>query len=107
PVDTVLIMRHHLCSAFPYTTLFRSLLCSAIISDTLMFRSPTCTPLDENTARKLAGLAGVEGENLAQEMFNAGSNLKGKSAKEIRSEEHTSELQSSFEIVFRLLLEKK
>lgn len=60
-----------------------ALLCSAIISDTLMFRSPTCTPLDENTARKLAGIAGVEVENLAQEMFNAGSNIKGKSAEEI------------------------
>lgn len=60
-----------------------ALLCSAIISDTLMFRSPTCTPLDENTARKLAGIAGVEVENLAQEMFNAGSNLKGKSGEEI------------------------
>ena len=60
-----------------------ALLCSAIISDTLMFRSPTCTPLDENTARKLAGIAGVEVENLAQEMFNAGSNLKGNSAEEI------------------------
>lgn len=60
-----------------------ALLCSAIISDTLMFRSPTCTPLDENTARKLAEIAEVEVENLAQEMFNAGSNLKGKSAEEI------------------------
>lgn len=60
-----------------------ALLCSAIISDTLMFRSPTCTPLDENTARKLAEIAGVEVESLAQEMFNAGSNLKGKSAEEI------------------------
>lgn len=62
-----------------------ALLCSAIISDTLMFRSPTCTPLDENTARKLAEIAGVEVESLAQEMFNAGSNLKGKSAEEICS----------------------
>ena len=60
-----------------------ALLCSAIISDTLMLRSPTCTPLDEDTARKLAEIAGVEVENLAQEMFNAGSNLKGKSAEEI------------------------
>ena len=60
-----------------------ALLCSAIISDTLMFRSPTCTPLDVDTARKLAEIAGVEVENLAQEMFNAGSNLKGKSAEEI------------------------
>ena len=60
-----------------------ALLCSAIISDTLMFRSPTCTPLDENTARKLAQTAGVEIEILAQEMFRAGSNLKGKSAQDI------------------------
>lgn len=60
-----------------------ALLCAAIISDTLMFRSPTCTKLDENTARKLAGIAGIEVESLAQEMFNAGSNLKGKSAEEI------------------------
>ncbi|WP_407690906.1 putative manganese-dependent inorganic diphosphatase [Ruminococcus turbiniformis] len=60
-----------------------ALLCAAIISDTLMFRSPTCTKMDENTARKLAEIAGIEIEPLAQEMFNAGSNLKGKSAEEI------------------------
>ena len=59
------------------------LLCAAIISDTLMFRSPTCTPLDEVTARKLAEIASINIEELAQEMFNAGSNLKGKSAEEI------------------------
>lgn len=60
-----------------------ALLCSAIISDTLMFRSPTCTPLDETTARSLAKVAGINIETLAQEMFNAGSNLRGKSAEEI------------------------
>ena len=60
-----------------------ALLCAAIISDTLMFRSPTCTKLDENTARKLAEIADVDVEAFAQEMFNAGSNLKGKSAEEI------------------------
>lgn len=60
-----------------------ALLCAAIISDTLMFRSPTCTPLDETTARTLAQIAGVDVEELAREMFNAGSNLKGKSAEEI------------------------
>ena len=59
------------------------LLCSAIISDTLMFRSPTCTPVDEKAAHTLAEIAGIEIESLAQEMFNAGSNLKGKSAEEI------------------------
>lgn len=60
-----------------------ALLCSAIISDTLMFRSPTCTPLDEQSARNLARIAGIEIEELAQEMFHAGSNLKGKTAEEI------------------------
>lgn len=60
-----------------------ALLCSAIISDTLMFRSPTCTPLDEQSARALAKLAQIDIETLAKEMFNAGSNLKGKSAEEI------------------------
>lgn len=60
-----------------------ALLCSAIISDTLMFRSPTCTPLDEASARKLAEIGDINIEELALEMFNAGSNLKGKSAEEI------------------------
>ena len=60
-----------------------ALLCSAIISDTLMFRSPTCTPLDEASARKLAEIADINIEELALEMFNAGSNLKGKSPEEI------------------------
>ncbi|WP_122643107.1 putative manganese-dependent inorganic diphosphatase [Luxibacter massiliensis] len=60
-----------------------SLLCSAIISDTLMFRSPTCTALDEASARKLAQIAGINIEELALEMFHAGSNLKGKSPEEI------------------------
>ena len=59
------------------------LLCSAIISDTLMFRSPTCTPLDESTAKKLAEIAGINIEKIAQAMFKAGSNLKGKTAEEI------------------------
>ena len=59
------------------------LLCSAIISDTLMFRSPTCTSLDESTAKRLAEIAGINIEKLAQAMFKAGSNLKGKTAEEI------------------------
>ena len=59
------------------------LLCSAIISDTLLFRSPTCTAVDEKTAKKLAKIAEVDLEQLASEMFRAGSNLQGKSAEEI------------------------
>ncbi len=60
-----------------------SLLCSAIISDTLLFRSPTCTWIDEQTAKELAEIAGIDMEELAQNMFQAGSNLRGKSAEEI------------------------
>ena len=59
------------------------LLCGAIISDTLLFRSPTCTPSDERTAKKLAKISDIDLEQMAQEMFNAGSNLKGKSAEDI------------------------
>ena len=59
------------------------LLCAAIISDTLLFRSPTCTALDEKVAKKLAGLAEINLEDMAREMFNAGSSMKGKSAEEI------------------------
>ena len=60
-----------------------SLLCSAIISDTLLFRSPTVTWLDRAAAEELAKIAGIDMEELAQHMFQAGSNLKGKSAEEI------------------------
>ena len=47
------------------------LLCSAIISDTLMFRSPTCTQMDEHTCRKLAKIANIDIEAYAIAMFNA------------------------------------
>ena len=60
-----------------------SLLCSAIISDTLLFRSPTATWIDEKAATELAEIAELDMEELAQNMFQAGSNLKGKTAEEI------------------------
>lgn len=59
------------------------LLCSAILSDTLLFRSPTCTAVDEMAARALAAIAGIDVEEHAKQMFQAGSNLKGKTAEEI------------------------
>ncbi len=59
------------------------LLCSAILSDTLMFRSPTCTMLDKAAAEALAVIAEVDIETLAEKMFEAGSDLKEKSAEEI------------------------
>ena len=59
------------------------LMLSAILSDTLMFRSPTCTPADERAARKLAELAGVELEKYADEMFAHGGDVSGKTAAEV------------------------
>lgn len=59
------------------------LLLAAILSDTLVFRSPTCTPLDQRTAYRLAALAGVEVESFAAEMFEAGERLDGKTAEEV------------------------
>lgn len=67
----------------PVNPVIAGLLCSAIISDTLLFRSPTCTLLDEDAAKELAEIAGINMEELAQAMFKAGSNLQGKSAEEI------------------------
>ena len=59
------------------------LLCSAIISDTLMFRSPTCTSIDRAAAETLAEIAEIQIEEYAKEMFAAGSDLGSKTADEI------------------------
>lgn len=59
------------------------LLLSAIISDTLMFRSPTCTPLDKSAAKRLAEIADVDIEDHAKKMFRAGSDFKNKTTEEI------------------------
>lgn len=59
------------------------LLCAAILSDTLMFRSPTCTEIDKDAATRLAQIAEIDIPEFATQMFRAGSNLKSKSAEEI------------------------
>ncbi|WP_411170364.1 putative manganese-dependent inorganic diphosphatase [Clostridium sp. MB05] len=59
------------------------LLCGAIISDTLLFRSPTCTAQDKNICLKLAEIAGINVEEFAKEMFKAGTSLKGKTVEQI------------------------
>jgi manganese-dependent inorganic pyrophosphatase len=59
------------------------LLLAAILSDTLMFRSPTCTQVDRNAGEELSKIAQIDYEEFAKEMFHAGSNLSGKSASEI------------------------
>ena len=59
------------------------LLLAAILSDTLMFRSPTCTPIDVSAANRLAKIAGVDINEFANEMFEAGEKLDGKTAEEV------------------------
>ncbi len=59
------------------------LLLSAILSDTLNFRSPTCTDRDVETGRELASIAGVDTDDYAVKMFEAGEKLDGKTAEDI------------------------
>ena len=59
------------------------LLLAAILSDTLAFRSPTCTPVDEATAKRLAKIAGVDIDEFSTEMFEAGEKLDGKTPEEV------------------------
>ena len=59
------------------------LLMAAIISDTLMFRSPTCTSIDRMAAEKLSEICGVEIEEFAIDMFSAGSDMSSRTPKEI------------------------
>ena len=60
-----------------------SLLCAAIISDTLMYRSPTCTEVDKQAAEALAEIAELDVESFAAEMFKAGSDLAAKTEDDI------------------------
>lgn len=59
-----------------------ALLC-AVLSDTLIFKSPTCTPVDTKMAKHLAGIAGVDLMKLGIDMFKAGTSLKGQSVEQI------------------------
>ena len=59
------------------------ILCAAILSDTLMFRSPTCTPIDVEAANRLATIANIDVETFSKEMFSAASNLTSKKPKTV------------------------
>ncbi|MBU3098644.1 MULTISPECIES: putative manganese-dependent inorganic diphosphatase [Clostridium] len=59
------------------------ILCAAIISDTLLLKSPTSTIVDELTLKRLAQIADLNIEEFAKEMFKAGTSLDGKTAEEI------------------------
>lgn len=56
---------------------------AAILSDTVIFKSPTCTPRDRIIAEQLAAIAGVEIEVFGHEMYKAGTSLVGRTSEEI------------------------
>ena len=56
---------------------------SAILSDTLCFRSPTCTPRDVKAGRELAKICGEDVDSYADAMFDAGADLTGRTAEEV------------------------
>lgn len=64
------------------------LLLGAIISDTLLFKSPTCTPVDIKIAEKLGNIAEVNIEEFAMAMFKAGTSLVGKTVSEIFNQDY-------------------
>lgn len=64
------------------------LMMAAIISDTLMFHSPTVTEVDKAAANHLSEICGVELEEFAIDMFGAGSNLSDKDADEIFKQDY-------------------
>ena len=56
---------------------------SAIISDTLLFKSPTCTEKDKEAAKELAKIAGIDIEKYGMEMLKAGTDLSDFTAEEL------------------------
>lgn len=73
------------------------ILCAAIISDTLMFRSPTCTAVDKAAAEELAIIAGIDIEILAKNMFQAGSDFNRKTPEEIFSQDFKTFTANKYE----------
>jgi len=61
------------------------LMLSAIISDSLLFKSPTCTDQDVAAARELAAIAGVDAEKYGLEMLKAGADVRDKSVEDLLS----------------------
>lgn len=74
-----LYKEHHIEVAKPIA----GMMLSAIISDTLLFKSPTCTEEDKAAAKELAAIAGVDLEVYGLAMLKAGTNLSTKTASEL------------------------
>jgi manganese-dependent inorganic pyrophosphatase len=84
---STIIYQMYLEKQIPISGEIAGLLCAAILSDTLMFRSPTCTRMDKEAALKLAELAGINTGEFAQKMFEAGSDFENKTENEILNQD--------------------
>lgn len=70
-------------AGIPVPPRIAGILLGGLITDTVLFRSPTSTPRDERVARELAAIAGVDLRELGQEIFAIASDLSGRSPREI------------------------
>jgi manganese-dependent inorganic pyrophosphatase len=84
---STIVYQMYLEKGVTITSQMAGLMCAAILSDTLMFRSPTCTEMDKTAATQLAAIAGVEIEELAGRMFEAGSDFQNKTEEEILNQD--------------------
>ncbi len=67
----------------PISKEMAGLMMSAILSDTVLFKSPTCTPQDKESVEKLSRIAGVDPMKFGMELLKAKSDISAKSAKDI------------------------
>lgn len=78
-----IVTRMFTCQGVEIPKEIAGLLLSAIISDTVLFKSPTCTPQDKEAAEKLAGIAGVDLKEYGMAMLKAGADLGDLAAAQI------------------------
>lgn len=78
-----IVTRMFTCQGVEIPKEIAGLLLSAIISDTVLFKSPTCTPQDKEAAEKLAGIAGVDFKEYGMAMLKAGADLGDLAAAQI------------------------
>ncbi|CAM2803825.1 putative manganese-dependent inorganic diphosphatase [Hathewaya histolytica] len=74
------------------------LLSGALISDTLLLKSPTTTERDKDILNKLCAIAGIKAEDFAKEMFKAGTSLDGKTPEEIFHQDFKTFSLNSFKV---------
>ncbi len=70
-------------SKVPISKEMAGLMMAAILSDTVLFKSPTCTPRDKTSVEKLAKIAGIDPMKFGMELLKAKSDMSSKSAKDI------------------------